>query len=267
MDRTPLYEPDAGVMRVAGFMSGSGTNLRRILEYQRSMESEMGCPFRVVAIFSDSSSSNAAKIGTDYDLPVVTRDIAAYYKARGKKKRDLTIRPGFDEATVRALQPFKISVVAYAGYMSIASPILTSTYVGVNVHPADLSIEEHGRRKYVGDHAVRDAILAGEKTIASTTHIVSDAVDGGRILMISPPVEVRVPPGADLGDKSTLARVESENQDRLKEAGDWVVFPMTLRYVAEGRYTVGDKGRLFFDGEAIPKGYRLPPDMETRLVE
>jgi folate-dependent phosphoribosylglycinamide formyltransferase PurN len=141
--------------------------------------------------------------------------------------------------------------------MSIASPVLTSTYVGVNVHPADLSIEEHGQRKYRGDHAVRDAILAGEKTIAATTHILSDEVDGGRILMISKPVEVRVPPGADLGDRTLLSRVESENQDRLKEKGDWVVFPLTLRYMAEGRFTVGEKGRLFFDGEAIPRGHRL----------
>jgi folate-dependent phosphoribosylglycinamide formyltransferase PurN len=257
MEKTPLYDPDLGPMRVAGFMSGSGTNLIKILEFQKDMEGRGGCPYRVVVIFSDSWKSNAAKIGSEYDIPVVTRDITAYYRARGKKKRDLTIRPGYDEATVRALQPFSISVVAYAGYMSIASPILTSTYVGVNVHPADLSIEEHGHRKYVGDHAVRDAILAGEKSIRSTTHIVSDEVDGGRILMVSAPVDVHVPPGAELGDRSALAKVEAENQDRLKEQGDWVIFPLTLRYLAEGRFTRGEKGRLFFDGDRIPHGYRL----------
>jgi folate-dependent phosphoribosylglycinamide formyltransferase PurN len=259
MEKTPLYDPRHGVMRVAGFMSGSGTNLVRILEHERTLEEQGGCPYRVVVIFSDSRHSNAAKIGADFDLPVVTRDISSYYRARGRKKKDLTIRPGFDEATVRALEPWRISVVAYAGYMSIASPILTGAYTGVNVHPADLSIQEHGRRKYVGDHAVRDAILAGEKTICSTTHLVSDEVDGGRLLMISRPVQVRVPPGADLGDPALLARVESENQDRLKEAGDWVVFPETLRIMAEGRYTVGEQGRLFLDGESIPAGHRLDP--------
>jgi len=259
MDKTPLYDPGSGVMRVAGFMSGSGTNLVRILEYERTLEQEGGCPFRVVVIFSDSRNSNAVKIGADFDLPVVIRDITSYYRVRGRKKKDLTIRPGFDEATLRALQPWKISVVAFAGYMSFVSPILTTTYVGVNVHPADLSIEEHGRRKYVGDHAVRDAILAGEKSILSTTHLVSDEVDGGRLLMISRPVQVRVPPGADLGDPALLARVESENQDRLKEAGDWVIFPQTLHLMAEGRYTVGEQGRLFLDGEAIPGGHRPEP--------
>ena len=191
---------------------------------------------------------------------MITRDISAYYRKRGRKKKDLTIRPGFDEATVRALEPWKVSVIAYAGYMSIVSPILTNSFVGVNVHPADLSIEEHGHRKFVGDHAVRDAILAGEKTICATTHLVSDVVDGGRLLMISRPVQVRVPPGADLSDPALLARVENENQDRLKEAGDWVVFPETLRIMAEGRFTVGEQGRLFLDGEAIPGGHRLGPE-------
>lgn len=257
MEKTPLHDPQAGIMRVAGFMSGSGTNLRRILEYERGLEGEGGSPFRVVVIFSDSCNSNAVKIGADFDLPVVTRDITAYYRARGRKKKDLTIRPGFDEATVRALKPWKVSVVAYAGYMSIASPILTSAYVGVNVHPSDLSIKEHGRRKFVGDHAVRDAIVAGEKSICASTHLVSDEVDGGRLLLISGPVQVRVPPGADLGDPGLLARVENENQDRLKEAGDWVIFPETLRIMAEGRFTVGEQGRLFLDGNAIPGGHRL----------
>jgi phosphoribosylglycinamide formyltransferase-1 len=258
MDKTPLHDPDMGEMRVAGFMSGSGTNLRRILEYQAHVAKAAGaCPYRVVAIFSDSWNSNATRIGAEFDVPVVTRDIDGYYAARGHEKRDLTVRPEFDEQTVRALQPHRISVVAYAGYMSIASPILTSTYVGVNVHPADLSIELHGKRRYTGDHAVRDAILAGEKTIASSTHLVSDQVDGGRILMISRPIEVEVPPGADLGDRATLRKVEADNQERLKVAGDWEIFPLTLRYMAEGRYSLGDKGNLYFDGEPVPDGRRL----------
>jgi len=260
MHKALLHDPVMGQMRVAGFVSGSGTNLWRILEYERRLDAAGSSPYRVVVVFSDSAGSAATRIGAEFDLPVVTRDIDAYYRARGSKKRDLTIRPGFDEATVRALQPYRIDVVAYAGYMSIASPILTSTYVGVNVHPADLSIEEHGRRKYRGDQAVRDAIVAGERTIASTTHLVSEEVDGGRILMISQPVDVSVPPGADLGDGATLRRVAAENQERLKEQGDWIIFPLTLRFMAEGRFGLDDRGLMYFDGEPAPQGHRHDPD-------
>ena len=47
------------------------------------------------------------------------------------------------------------------------------------------------------------------------------------------------------------------NQDRLKEAGDWVVFPMTLQYVAEGRFAADESGAVYFDGEPVPAGLRL----------
>jgi folate-dependent phosphoribosylglycinamide formyltransferase PurN len=257
MERINLHDPADGELRVAGFMSGSGTNLRRILEHERDEVDEGGCPYRVVVIFSDRHGSAATRIGADFDLPVVTRDIGAFYRRRGREKRDLSIRPEYDEATVQALQPFGVQAVAYAGYMSIASPVLTSAYLGVNVHPADLSIEREGRRRYVGDHAVRDAIADGARTIASSTHIVENEVDGGRLLMISEPVEVRLPPGVDLADPATLSEAEADNQERLKRAGDWVIFPLTLHYLAEGRYSVGEHGRLFFDGEPVPHGVRL----------
>jgi folate-dependent phosphoribosylglycinamide formyltransferase PurN len=257
MPKVSLHDPRTGELRIAGFMSGSGTNLRKILEYERELRGAGGCPFRVVAIFSDSFGSNATRIGADFDIPVITRDIDAFYAARGRRKRDLTIRPEFDESTVRALRPYRIDCIVYAGYMSIVSPILTSTFAGLNVHPADLSIQKAGRRKYTGDHAVRDAILAGEKTIASSTHLVEEEVDGGHLLMISEPVEVQIPPGADLGDPETLREVEQHNQERLKLQGDWIIFPLTVRYIAEGRFCVGEKGMLFFDGEPVPTGVRV----------
>ena len=69
MEMIRLHDPQEGEMRVAGLMSGSGTNLRRILEFQREMQNEGGCPFRVVVIFSDRLDSNATRIGADFDLP------------------------------------------------------------------------------------------------------------------------------------------------------------------------------------------------------
>ena len=254
----PLYDPKRGPLRVVGLMSGSGTNLRRILEHEARLKKERGdSPFRVAVIFSDSSESKAAEIGRDYDLPVITRDIRAFYQARGRKKSDLSLRPDFDRETVRALSPHQVSAAAYAGYMSVASPVLIQAFLGVNVHPADLSIEEKGRRKYTGDHADLDAIRAGEKTIGSTTHLIEERVDYGRILIISPPVPVRIPAGADLSDPETAKKVSAENQERLKEKGDWIIFPKTLEYLAEGRFAADGQGRLHFDGKPIPQGLQI----------
>lgn len=238
----PLYDPAQGVMRVAGLMSGSGSNIRELLVRQRELGDTV---YRIVVLFSDSAESSATKIGYDFDIPIVTRDIRGFYRKRGKKRSDLSLRPEFDAETVAALQPYNAVVAAYGGYMSLASPILVAAFLGVNVHPADLSIEHDGKRVYTGAHAVADAMRAGERYIYSSTHMITTEVDGGPILMISQPREV-------LADRS-----HDENQNRLKEYGDWVIFPKTLEYLAQGRFARDESKVMHFDGSPIPKGLRL----------
>ncbi|MBN1792652.1 formyl transferase [Candidatus Woesearchaeota archaeon] len=259
MSLSKLHDPANGLMRVVGLMSGSGSNLRKIIELERTIRKEKGlCPFHVPVIFSDNAKSNAVVIGRDYDLPVITRDIAAFYKARGIPRSDLGERVSYDLNTVGMLSPFGVSVAAYAGYMSIATAPLIHELLGVNVHPADLSITNaDGSRKYTGDHTVRDAILAGEPELRSTTHIIEKDVDYGRILMISRPLAVELGDSFDPSDKDLVKRVSDEHQDRLKEIGDWDIFPKTLLCLAEGRYAQDEKGVLYFDEKPIQSGLRL----------
>lgn len=253
-----LYHPESGRMRIAGFMSGSGSNLRKIIDHQRKIELEEGrAPYQVVVIFSDNPTSNAEKIGREYGIPVVVRDLEAFYRDKEKPRRDLTVRAEFDEGTVRALELFNVDVAAYAGYMAIATAPLLNAFLGVNVHPADLSIMEGSRRKYTGDHAVRDAIVGGEKQLRATTHIIEPQVDYGRILMISPAVPVQLPEGFDVKDKARLNTLADEYQSRLKEAGDWVIFPKTLEHLADGRFSQDEQGNLHFNDKPIPQGLRL----------
>ena len=263
MALTKLYDPENGKMRVAGLMSGSGSNLREIIEYGEEMKFiEDRSPYQVVVIFSDSSVSNAVEIGRDYGIPVITNDIRGFYKVQGKPRNDMQVRREFDQETVKALEPFDINVAAYAGYMSIATEPLINAFLGVNVHPADLSIMDEGRRKYTGDNAVRDAILAGEKQIRSTTHIVRGEVDSGEILMISPPLVLDIPNKLDLSGRTERSRNKIRNltdfwQNKLKKVGDHRILPETLQHIADGRYSQDEGGRLHFDNEPIPFGVML----------
>ncbi|MCX8011624.1 MAG: formyltransferase family protein [Desulfobacterota bacterium] len=253
----PLHNPAEGPLRIAGLMSGSGTNIRKILEYQKLLEKKEGeAPFKIVVLFSDTWNSNATKIGQEYDLPVITRDIGGFYARRGRKRSDLSIRSEFDSETVKYLSPFRVKVGVFGGYMSIVTAPLIKAFLGINVHPADLSIEEGGKRKFTGEHAVRDAIRSGEKTIASSTHIVEEAVDQGPILMISPPLPVILKEEWDLSHPEHLKEAETLNQERLKEKGDWVIFPKTIEYIACGRFGKDEKGNLYFDNQPIPRGLR-----------
>jgi folate-dependent phosphoribosylglycinamide formyltransferase PurN len=271
MVKSPIYISKKGIkMKVACFVSGSGTNARRIIEHSKSDVSG----FEVELIFTDVRDDRVRKNGEkmckakditdEYDLAYECEDIRDFYYSKGhKNRRDLSLRPEFDSRVVRKIAPYKIDVIALAGYMSITTEPILSEYKGrmLNVHPADLSIMDGTERKFVGIHVVRDAILAGEKELRATTHIVREKVDYGEILLISKPVLVRLPRGIDIEllkeDKKTLMKIVDNHQNKLKEKGDWVIYPLTLQMISEGSFALDGKGNVFLDGEKLNKGYRL----------
>ena len=51
-------------------------------------------------------------------------------------------------------------------------------------------------------------------------------------------------------------KVAEEHQQRLKEVGDWIVFPETLEMIAKGRFALDEQKRVYVDGQPAPKGYR-----------
>ena len=259
MKLKPLHDPGQGPLRVVGLMSGSGTNLRRILEHQERLTKQEGRPvFEVVVIFSDSWKSKATELGRDHDLPVLVRDLRAWLKKHGIPRSDLLRREEFDLGTIEALKPFAAQAAAYAGYMSLATPPLIRAWLGVNVHPADLSVTlPNGKRKWTGAHAVRDALAAGENVLRSTTHLIEPECDMGRIFMVSPPLPVEIPAGADLSDSHQLEAIAAQNQDRLKEKGDWVIFPKTLEAIARGHFQSDADGNFYFQNRPVPQGVRL----------
>jgi folate-dependent phosphoribosylglycinamide formyltransferase PurN len=251
-------------------MSGSGTNTRKIIEQSRADDTE----YRVFLIFTDVKDDRLTKIGEkrcrakdiaeEYDIAYECVDIRDFYLRRGHRtRRDLSIRPEFDRMVLEKVEPYNIDVIANAGYMSIMTEPILDRYSGkiLNVHPADLSIMEDDERKYVGIHVVEDAILAGEKELRATTHVVRKRVDYGEILVRSGSIPVQLPDGVSFKtlkqDEELIKRVVSEHQDRLKELGDWVIYPLTLQMVAEGRFALDGKGNTYLDGKLAPKGFSL----------
>jgi len=255
-----LFDPKKQPMCVACFMSGSGTNVRKIIEHQMSLKK---LSYKVVVIFTDNPKSNANNIAKDYGIPLVVNDIKKFY--HGRDIKDMSIREEYDKKTVELIEPFEPDVIALGGYAWVLTKPLLSRYLIINVHPADLSVEENGKRKYVGLHHVppMKAILAGEKYLHSSTHIVTDKLDSGLILVISRPLKVELPRGITLNDlkkpenKGLLEKIAEEHQNKLKEVGDWKIFPLTLQWIAEGRFGIDEKRSIYFDSKMIKNGYGL----------
>jgi phosphoribosylglycinamide formyltransferase 1 len=264
MPKVPIFDPKAArrPMRVAGFMSGSGTNILRLLEREKLLKArEGGSPFEVVFIFSDRSDGSCygESIACDTGIPYMSYDIRSFHRLRGLKRtvstlEGLEVRGEFDKVAATLVKAFNVDVIALGGYMSY----LTLDRC-INVHPADLSIlNTKGRPKYAGDNAVVDAIAAGEKLLRSSTIWTDKGVDTGPILMVSDPVKVQLPEPLEslISDREKLLRVAEEHQNRLKEAGDWQIFPLTLEMIARGRFSIDEEDRVYVDGQPVPKGYR-----------
>ena len=262
-----IYSPRPdGPLRLAGFMSGSGTNLVKIVQYERRLAQATGQkPYEVVLIFTDNAGSNAEQIADRFGIPFVVHDIMDFYKTRGHDtKKDLSLRPDFDSQSIEKLDDFSFDLIALAGYMSIVTRPLLSRFNGriVNVHPADLTVTKDGKRLYTGDHAVALAMKNGEQALFSSTHIVREQVDYGEILMVSEPVPVTLPEGVTTEslnlseNRPLLNELADAHQDRLKEMGDWVIFPRTIELIAQGRFGISTDGAVFFDDQPVPRGHR-----------
>ncbi|MFO8056639.1 MAG: formyltransferase family protein [bacterium] len=157
MPPKPIHDPEKGPLLAVALMSGSGTNLRKILEHEKKLKEREGRELiRIAGIFSDSWESSATGIGHDFDIPVITHDLRGWLRKHNVQRKDLERRRDFDRHNLELLKPLQAEVAIYAGYMSIASPELIHAYTGVNVHPADLSVTDgEGKRKWTGAHAVR----------------------------------------------------------------------------------------------------------------
>jgi folate-dependent phosphoribosylglycinamide formyltransferase PurN len=264
MKLTPLFDPGSAgrPMRVAAFMSGSGTNIVKLMELEKHLKATEGVsPFEVTLVFSDRSDGTCLgeRIAYERGIPYISYDIRAFHKIRGVKRTTVTpeglsARREYDMVAATAVKAFDIDVIALGGYMSY----LTLSRC-VNVHPADLSIlTPDGQRKYVGDHAVPDAISAGERVLRSSTIWTDQGVDTGPLLMVSPPLEVILPEPLEslLANQERLARVAEDHQRRLKEIGDWKIFPLTIELIARGRFALDELSRVYVDGIPVPEGYR-----------
>jgi folate-dependent phosphoribosylglycinamide formyltransferase PurN len=259
-----IFDPkrEGRSMRVAAFMSGSGTNIKKLIDLEKRLRAKEGeSPFNVIFIFSDRSDGQCAgeKIALDNGLPYFSYDIRAFHTLRGLKRtvqtpEGLKNRRDYDRVARRLIEAFDIHVIALGGYMSY-----TTLDRCVNVHPADLSlVSRDGRRKYVGDNAVYDAIAAGETLLRASTLWTDQGVDTGPLLMVSEALPVELPePIEDLQqDQSRLAKIADQHQERLKAVGDWKIFPRTIEMIARGRFALDEQARVYVDGNPVPKGYK-----------
>lgn len=280
-----LYNPNIqGKMRAAAFMSGSGSNFKRIYQVQHKLEARLGqkSPFEIVAVFTDTEKGyeNAGKIISDVTGKVDT--IPRIYLSPNilleKKFLDTTDkvlkekgRIFYDENTVLRLREHNVNFAILAGYMRLLSKNLIQRIACINVHPGPLNVidELTGKRKFTGDSAVKKQILAEREYLQSTVNIAREGADTGEILMLSKKSSIDLE-GHTIEElkinPQLLEEIINKNQNRLKEIGDLDIFPKTVFFASKGLYRFNENGKLVF---GVPNLFsdHFPEDVKNDLYD
>lgn len=246
-----LYSPSEGrVLNVVVFGSGSGTNLRALLQAQKQSKQ-----FKIQAIVCDRQCK-CCEIAESENIPLIYISFLKFIKSRGAEKATLPLRMQYEEEVIDALDRLNISIdiIFLAGYMRIVTSTLLNRFPNkiLNVHPADLSVTDaKGNREYVGANAVYDALLAGEKETHSCVIIVDNGVDTGPIIATGPAVHYT--------DSLPVTKESAErHQEKQKQQSDWPVAIKAIELISQGLVGIDDNKNIFMNG--IPQsegGYHV----------
>jgi folate-dependent phosphoribosylglycinamide formyltransferase PurN len=257
---------------IAIFMSGSGTNAEKVLEYVSKLNKKAWSPSVIVT--DAPQKSKASKIAQKYNIPLVEHDIKQFYRERGEKRVSLLtkigckIRHEWTDELRTMLLPFHVDFGILAGFIPLTN--ITADFPCLNVHPGDLTLERKGKRLLVGLHTlpIETAILHETNELRSSVIIAQPytkkggEMDTGPILGISSPVKIdfmgfsicdlkaaanKRPSQRPVGGyRDILENIAKHNQERLKQQGDWIVFPRVVNDFALNKFAIDEEKTLYY---------------------
>ena len=150
-----------GVLTVAVIISGTGSNLRALLEAARHPD----FPARVVVVGADREADGLAH-AEEFGIPSFT----VPWHEHGS-------REAWGEELGRQLAVWNADLVVLSGLMRLLPAGLVADLSPrlINTHPAYLP-------EFPGAHGVRDALAAGVTETGASVIVVDDGIDTGPIL-------------------------------------------------------------------------------------
>lgn len=257
-----IYQPSQKKsMHVVVFGSGSGTNLEALLRAQRELQSSTGHPlFEIKALFTDRQC-RYHEIAERERIPLIHHSYVSFSK-NCNNIPDNEIKIAYDTKNVSLIEKcarehnFSVDLIFLAGYMRLLTSPLLCNFADkiLNVHPADLtSINDFGKRKYVGANAVFNALMNGETRTRSSVILINENMDAGPILVSGPWTTYTE------GFPVTFKRA-AYHQDKQKTYSDWKASIKAAELIAEGRLAIDENQQVYVDGKPTDKGgYILNP--------
>jgi len=206
---------------VVVLISGSGSNLQALIDSLAG---------------ADTPAAIRAVISNRADAYGLERARQAGIETRFLDHKSYADRESFDAALIQAIDGFDADLVLLAGFMRILSADFVRHYQGrlLNIHPSLLP-------KYKGLHTHQRALEAGDAEHGCSVHFVTEELDGGPLV-----VQAAIPVESDDTPETLAQRVHVQEH---------VIYPLAMRWFAEGRVRLGEQGAML-DGELLPaSGY------------
>ncbi len=207
---------------VVVLISGNGSNLQALIDSQGADN-----PLRIRAVVSNRAEA--------YGLQ---RAAQAGIETRVLDHKAFTSRDAFDAALIETIDAFSPQLVVLAGFMRILTSAFVEHYHGrlLNIHPSLLP-----RHKGLDTH--RRAVEAGDSEHGCSVHFVTAELDGGPVA-----VQAAIPIDPAEPIEALTERVHAQEHR---------IYPLAVRWFAEGRLRLQDD-RAMLDGKALPpNGYVL----------
>ena len=198
-------------LKTAVLVSGGGTNLQALIDYQQAKGDE--CPYDIVCVISDTKKAYALERAAKAGIPSV---ICSPYAVMGQEAAKAATRDEKRLAVSNAVQvechKFQAQAIVQAGWLTVLAGDILREYEGkiINLHPALLP--KFGGVGMWGHHVHEAVLAAGEKESGCTIHLVSAECDGGKILIQK---KVPVMPG-DTPD-SLYERIAPQEHEAIVE--------------------------------------------------
>lgn len=156
-------------VRVAVFISGSGTNLQSLVD---SCEKDDGFPAEIALVVSSSKKAYGLKRAHRHGIPAVVI-----------RKKDFSSEREYADEMLRTLKEHGIQLICLAGYLKLIPSNIVRHFENriLNIHPALLP--KFGGKGMYGMRVHEAVIAAGESESGPTVHLVDEIYDHGKIYL------------------------------------------------------------------------------------
>jgi phosphoribosylglycinamide formyltransferase-1 len=211
-----MSEQMPAMCNVVVLLSGSGSNLQAMIDSFKGVNN----PVRISAVISNRADAFGLQRAKDAGIEARVLDHKAFEG-----------REAFDTALIELIDTFKPKLVVLAGFMRILSAAFVRHYQGrlLNIHPSLLPL-------YKGLHTHQRALDAGDREHGCSVHFVTEELDGGPLV-----VQAVIPVELNDSPASLAQRIHAQEHQ---------IYPLAIRWFAEGRLSLGEQGALL-DGQLL----------------